>query len=48
MYENSNGCSSYEVKWADNITGWFCIKPVDCVAFGDDNKGLKNTKYQNE
>lgn len=41
MYENSNGCSSQGVKWTNNVTGRFCVEPVDCVAFADYNKSLK-------
>lgn len=42
MYKNLNGSSSDEAKWAENVAGWFCVEPVDCVSFANYNKGLKN------
>lgn len=45
MYKNSNGYSSQGVKWGKNVTRWFCIKPVDFVAFADYDKCLEKMQH---
>lgn len=41
MYENSDSWSPHNIERAQNVTGWFSIKPVDCVSFGDDYECLE-------